>query len=279
MSQFDYILDKINSTPFSEEPFRHLYIEDFFEEDQFQEIVDAPEVKLKTVETDDQLIEELHGHNYKSITFPGTVRDVDTYLKWHKDRQNQKNLNQDTCEGFGITFRLQKTLGESILQDIANFFKSPTFWECLARKFELSLENTTTDTGLQKYLDGYEISPHPDIRRKALTFMVNINPAEGSESIQYHTQYLKFKPEKDHIRSFWNQHPDVDRCWVPWEWCDTHKQQTRNNTIVIFSPSNDTLHAIKASYNHLATQRTQYYGNLWYKESPAKSASQWRDYV
>ena len=28
-------------------------------------------------------------------------------------------------------------------------------------------------------------------------------------------------------------------------------QQVKNNSIVIFSPNNDTLHAVKANYNHL----------------------------
>jgi len=58
----------------------------------------------------------------------------------------------------------------------------------------------------------------------------------------------------------------MERCWVPWDWCTTVKQQTQNNSIVILSPSFDTIHAVKASYCHLEGQRTQLYGNLWYKE-------------
>jgi hypothetical protein len=45
------------------------------------------------------------------------------------------------------------------------------------------------------------------------------------------------------------------------------KQQTENNSIVIFSPRWDTMHAIRAHYDHLVTQRTQFYGNLWYETS------------
>ena len=37
----------------------------------------------------------------------------------------------------------------------------------------------------------------------------------------------------------------------------------------MFKPSFDTLHAVKAKYNHLVFQRTQLYGNLWFNgESP-----------
>ena len=46
-------------------------------------------------------------------------------------------------------------------------------------------------------------------------------------------------------------------------------------SIVLFSPSNDTLHGVKADYNHLYTQRTQLYGNLWYKESSVDKTLEW----
>jgi hypothetical protein len=64
---------------------------------------------------------------------------------------------------------------------------------------------------------------------------------------------------------------------VPWDWVETHKQQTKNNSIIIFSPADDTLHAVKASYDHLVTQRTQFYGNLWFRELNAKPGTGWRD--
>ena len=36
----------------------------------------------------------------------------------------------------------------------------------------------------------------------------------------------------------------------------------KNNSIVLFKPDIDTLHAIKLDYNHNKFQRTQLYGNL-----------------
>ena len=36
----------------------------------------------------------------------------------------------------------------------------------------------------------------------------------------------------------------------------------KNNSIVIFKPSVDTLHAVKMKYDHTKFQRTQLYGNL-----------------
>ena len=136
-------------------------------------------------------------------------------------------------------------------------------------------EDCLIDGGIQKYLDGYEISPHPDTRKKAATFMVNINPTDKSEKLNHHTHYLKFKKTYSYVEEFWKGNLDIDRAWVPWEWAETVKQQSKNNSIVLFSPSDDTLHGVKASYNHLTTQRTQLYGNLWYKLSPAKKTLEW----
>jgi hypothetical protein len=151
------------------------------------------------------------------------------------------------------------------------FFESDLFWKTVTDKFGLQLARVRKDVGVHKYLDGYEISPHPDVRRKALTFMININAAPNSEDISYHTQYLTFKPEHDYIRRFWINDKSVERCWVPWDWCEPRKTQTKNNSIVMFSPDNNTIHAVKASYDHLKTQRTQFYGNLWYNDSHTKT--------
>ena len=35
------------------------------------------------------------------------------------------------------------------------------------------------------------------------------------------------------------------------------------------------MHAVKASYNHLTTQRTQLYGNLWYREKKSDNSVDW----
>ncbi len=84
---------------------------------------------------------------------------------------------------------------------------------------------------------GYEISPHPDICQKALTYMVNVNPSEASETADHHTHYLKFRPEYKYVQAYWEGNLDVNRCWVPWEWCESVKTQTANNSIFIFAPS------------------------------------------
>jgi len=38
------------------------------------------------------------------------------------------------------------------------------------------------------------------------------------------------------------------------------------------------MHGVKASYNHLISQRTQIYGNLWYKNNPADNLTvEWQN--
>jgi hypothetical protein len=271
MENFDYILDRVAAAPFENEPFRHLHIEGLFTEDHFERIVNAPEVNIPPVDKDEDLIDALHRHNFKEIDFPGTTTDLRSYLKWRKNSRGQRVLNQATCEGFGVVMRLQRTVKNSILEDAISFFRSDRFWAAMSEKFGLDPGLVRPDMGLQKYLDGYEISPHPDVRLKALTFMININPAKNSHAIDYHTNYMTFTPERAYVRDFWSREATADRCWVPWDWCETKKTQTANNSMVMFSPANNTLHSVKASYDHLVTQRTQFYGNLWYKAATTKT--------
>jgi hypothetical protein len=209
---------------------------------------------------------------FKPIPFPGCVTDIQKYISWH---QKDKNVDHHTaCEGFGMALRLYE-FPSTILQELNEFLVSEEFNRAIAVKFGVNFDDCVTDGGIQKYLDGYEISPHPDIRKKAATFMVNINPSSKSEECNHHTHYLKLKNSYAYIEAFWSGNPKIDRAWVPWDWAETIKQQKKNNSIVLFSPSNDTLHGVKASYNHLETQRTQLYGNIWYKESKVDKNLEW----
>jgi hypothetical protein len=148
--------------------------------------------------------------------------------------------------------------------EIVRFLNSSLFLDILKQKFNV-VADTTVSTEIQKYLSGYEISPHPDIRTKCLTYLVNINTDDEAETMEIHTHLLKFKPEYSGAYEYWKTNTSIDRCWVPWGWCDTEKKINKNNTLVMFAPGNDTLHAVKLNYSHLNFQRTQLYGNLWYK--------------
>ena len=265
--RFQYILEKINTAPIIEDPFPHLEIQNIFEQADFNKIIESDDIKLPPAINDANLFDILFDKGYRIIEFPGCTENYKEYINWHSNKKITRKTNT-ACEGFGVVLR-QENPGSEAVKELVRFLKSRDFVECLARKFSIESYSFTHDYGIQKYLDGYEISPHPDIRRKALTYMVNINPDIRSHSYNHHTHYLKFKKEFDYVRTYWQGNPEIDTCWVPWEWCNTYKCQTENNSMVIFSPGADTLHAVKADYDHLANQRTQLYGNLWYENSPA----------
>lgn len=272
----DHVISKIQNTHFSKHPFKHIYIENLFSDDDFKKIIETPEISLKKCETDQELFEHLFENGFKIIKFPGCIADKDYYLDWHNsENQNDKKvINNDACEGFGMTLRLMSPKSQ-VLHDVKNFIESKEFMVLIAEKFDIDLSECEADNGIQKYLDGYEISPHPDIRRKALTYMVNINSTENSSQLDHHTRYLTLKDEYSYLSEFWKNNDTIDRAWVPWDWCKVEYEQKSNNSMVIFSPAHDTLHAVKADYNHLLGQRTQLYGNLWYKNAKKCRPSEW----
>jgi hypothetical protein len=267
-SRFSYLVEKIYEASFNEEPFKHIYIENFFNDSDFKEIITSDEISTPIASSDSELIEGLKQKGYKVISFPGCITDQAQYIKWHSSKANTSRVHS-ACEGFGMVMRLIEKRTK-ILVELEEFLLSEEFNRAIAEKFDFQTKDCKVDGGIQKYLDGYEISPHPDIRKKAATYMVNINPSAASEASDHHTHYLKLKPSKNYISKFWESNKDFDRDWVPWDWCETVKQQNKNNSIVIFSPSNVTMHAVKANYNHLVPQRTQLYGNLWYLKSETK---------
>jgi len=264
MKNFHYLIKKIKDAQISEDPFPHIYIENFFEENDFHEIINSSGIKTPEFESDQEMFERLFALGYKIIDFPGCITSEKEYISWHKNKDISHRSNS-SCESFGLTLRLMHP-ESSILQDLKSFIESADFSKTLANKFDISLSNVNADNGIQKYLDGYEISPHPDVRKKALTYMININPNINSEKFTQHTHYLKLKDKYQYVKSFWEGNPNVERCWVPWDWCDSSFIQAKNNSLVMFSPSCSTIHAVKADYDHLQGQRTQLYGNLWYKE-------------
>ena len=263
MQKFRYLIEKIEKASFVSDPFKHIYIENFFDEKDFYELTSDTQITLDVAETDEKLFENLFENSYEIISFPGCITSVEDYLNWR--RGGKAKVNHNACSSSGMVLRLRPR--SNLIKELEEFLLSTTFNRAIAEKFSLEFELCDVDCGIQKYLDGYEISPHPDIRRKAATYMVNLNPHIESSTIDYHTQYLRFKDEWAHIGEFWKATPTADRDWVPWDWCTSVKKQRANNSIVLFSPSDDTLHAVRASYDHLKTQRTQLYGNLWYKSS------------
>ena len=272
---FSYVIEKIRASPVVHEPFQHVHIEDLFLPEHFEAIRTSPEIASPPAASDAELIEHLAAVGYEVIHFPGALTDVAEYQRWHARKEYDDRFG-GVCEGFGLVLRLG-SIASPILRAVNDLILAEPFNRAIAEKFGVDFDACHFDGGIQKYLDGYEISPHPDVRKKASTFMVNINPSDASESMDHHTHYMRFRKERAYVEAFWKGNPDMERCWVPWDWAETVFQQTRNNSMVIFAPGDDTLHAVKSTYDHLVTQRTQLYGNLWLNESPVGGKLDWRD--
>ena len=274
---FDYLLDKIARAELLGDPFRHIWIDDLFTQEHFSAITAVPEIDVHA-RTDETLFDALFDQGYQIIDFPGCVTDRQTYLRWRQEPHSLRGLNHSACEGFGMALRLTAP-SSPLLAELDAFLKGDRFQCALADKFGIDRSATFNDSGIQKYLDGYEISPHPDVRQKALTYMVNINPAEESAVLQHHTQYLRFTPPYRYVQTYWEGHPEAERCWVPWGWCETVSEQRRNNSLVAFAPDNCTMHGVKARYDHLPAQRTQLYGNLWHNQALELTKPEWENFV
>jgi len=270
MSEFDYLIDKIDSATFCEEPFTHINILDFFNKEHFGKIIAEEQILRGKFDSVEEMIDDLLNQEYKPQHFPGCITSIEKYIKFINNpdvfnRKLIKGYGRNTIEGYGLTMRLQKYRSD-FLSKLIEFLNGDRFKQCIMNKFDVS-GDVDIETAIQKNLSGYEISPHCDTRRKALTYMINIYTSADSELASIHTHLLKFKPERKYLYDFWRYNKDIDTCWVPWSWCETVKETTFNNSIIIFKPGFDTLHGVKLAYDHLAYQRNQIYGNLWYQEN------------
>lgn len=278
MLQFKYILEKINDSNFLDEPFKFIYIEDFLSDEHFNEIVCDPSIVFNRTRSTEDLIKLLEFKDYSPVPFPGCTTNTREYIKWFNERNvASPSHTHGLIEGFGLAFRLKKYYNRT-MKELIEFLNSDVFLNTLMKKFNKT-GKTRVETAIQKYLTGYEISPHPDIRKKCLTYMLNINTTPQSEDADIHTHFCTFKDDYKFLYDHWRDNPKIDRCWVPWDWCETNFIQRKNNSITIFAPDNDTMHAVKLDYDHCDYQRTQVYGNLWYPSSNTTSTPTWKDYV
>jgi hypothetical protein len=268
---FEYLIEKIESAEIIESPFPFVLVTDFLKKEHFQEIMNLPAINV-TSNNIDELLENLTKIGYKHQQHPGTFKNINSYKKFRKGnkvtaQQVQGTRGVNVIEGGGFTVRLSSE--PPIIRDLTDIFRTPEMENVIRSKFNLLPEEVSIDCGLQKYLHGYEISPHPDTREKALTWMLNMNPDPKSHDKDYHTHFCKFTESYQYVQSLWESIPDLQRHWVPWDWAETCYLQKENNSIAIFSPSNASLHAVRAYYDDLQYQRTQIYGNYWYKTAKA----------
>jgi hypothetical protein len=267
MANFYYLIEKLEKAEFISEPFDHLEIENFLSEEHFNIINSDSQIHFEEQSSHNQLRETLKSKSYKPIPFPGCTTNEDEYyelLNTNRLSEIKEANPESTIDGLGIAYNLVD-IKNSFIKDLIEFLNSPIFQGTLRSKFGINNQTYIT-TRIQKYVTGYEISPHPDTRRKALTYLLNINKDDSAEGLDIHTGLLKFKDDYSFIADYWDKNPNKDRSWVRWDWCNIEKTISKNNSIVLFKPSNYSLHCVKLDYDHLPLQRTQIYGNLMFAD-------------
>ena len=175
---------------------------------------------LKKKTTNDEVYKELVKNGWKIQGFPDVFSNWNAYKKYIES--DKKYSSEKPVENIGITFRLHNYKNK-IIEKLLEFMNSNEFHKSLKDKFNIN-EKTTIISAIQKNLTGYEISPHPDIRQKCLTYLLNINNNSEIENLDCNTHLLEFKDKYKYIQEYWEKNKDVQRCWVPWEWCNTIKK-------------------------------------------------------
>ena len=253
-NQFPYLADKIKRATIDLRPFKHVYIENFFEPEHFKLLTNDPQIKQPVAESTRQLVEQAIADGWiVHSDFPGCIDNIDEYIT--KLESNNWAVDTQRLDRQGIALKL-KQIRNPLINELLEYLNTDEFKQVMLDKFDI-VRPTKITTSIHKYLDGYEISPHPDIRSKTLTYLVNINTDPRADDLDIHTQLMKLVPKKHFIYDYWEHNTEYDRDWLPWEWCTTEKIINKNNSIVLFSPGNDTLHAVKLKYDHLEFQRTQ----------------------
>lgn len=138
----EYILEKIAATKLNEVPFRHLYVGDLLNREDFEAVTRSPVVDLQRCDSDADLCQRLADCGWQVKPHLGCIKDLQEYLRWHSGA-SQENRNQATCEGYGVAFRLQ-TMPSARLSEVAAFFSSDALLQALAELFGTSSIWTVT---------------------------------------------------------------------------------------------------------------------------------------
>ena len=56
---FEYLIEKINQSEFDNFPYKHIYIDNFFSDQHFDEIISCPEINLSKSVDNNELIEKI----------------------------------------------------------------------------------------------------------------------------------------------------------------------------------------------------------------------------
>lgn len=266
---FDYVLKKIENAPIITDPYPHIIISNFLSDNDYDnllyshhiDIYDKSCLHIPKVNTYNELKSKLQYAGWEPISYPGAV----------SGKTGSDLLNRPT--GKGLVYKLvdKKADGENGIRTYLDMFLTRTdntlnntsvntFINTLLNKFKYANNIGWNVYEYNKDLNGYEISPHPDVSGKLVTYQLNLAPDNLLAEYNLATRLLKLRPEyTDEIEKLAKTRA---RPWGLWEWFDeTSSVPFIGNTFFAFPPTNDTYHAVKLEeYPEKIQQRTMIRG-------------------
>lgn len=281
-TEFDYLLDRVRDAEWVSEPFPHLEIYPFLSDEHLHDLVTDPDVTLPPFNSSRHLIKTLMTRGYEVQQFPGSITSIPTYLEELEKlpcHSREESIALNEMVGRGLTMRLKETKsdvsGSKTYSRLLAFMNSEDWRDALLNKFNITRE-TTIFSAIQKYLKKYIISPHPDHKTKALTYVMNINrDEEAAARAEAGTNLFAIDPNNQWVERVW-KNCTFERAWIPWQWARRAKTINENNNMLVFSPHESSLHGIHLDYDHLQWQRTQLYGNAFYRHANGGVDVQWQ---
>lgn len=231
----DYIIDKIKKSEIIDRPFPHIIISNLLEENDLIDILNI--INIDNLHSIDK--------KYTKVQYPGA-----------------KNTNDDIITrptGTGCVYSLKQEYYKKVkLNDILN---SVEFKEALFNKLNISKNIDGWNVHqINKDLNGYEISPHPDITGKVITYQINLSNTDELNNYDLSTKFHSIKSE--YLNNIDKLKIKKNRPWGKWEWFDEGKSiPYEKNTFMAFAPSDISYHSVKLQdYPQEKYQRTMLRG-------------------
>jgi hypothetical protein len=239
-----HLLRRITEAPIEQDPFPHSVVHDCFPPDYY----------------DDLLAKMPARSSYTPAEYPGTGMFT---------ARLGGNLTKDQTENHhGYFFRDPEKI--PVLSNVIHFLRHEDFSRALLQKFSapgsrgtgaaipadkhVAFSNGRKDFhcqfGLYKDSAGFEISPHPDIADKIVTFLFYLYPREAVTTCG--TLLCRAKPGVDVSRLKTDYGESARKegragLWSGWEKFEGVKEVGQPNTLLVFAPNEISFHAVRMS--------------------------------
>lgn len=244
---FAHVLTRIAAAPIEREPFPHIYVDGIFPADYYRWLL----ARIDAVGT------------FVPTLYPGV--GVDLASKSYRDFGL-------TCSNFAADPELARLhaflKSDGFSRLLLDKFAAPDSWgargSAIPPEKHAYFANGRTDYtcvfDLHKDLPGYEISPHPDVPTKIVTFLFYLTPNDhlSNYGTMLCTPKPGYRPERTAhplaklirrlSRPLVGKHYGFGQRdeWHPWEKFDVAKMApARPNALLVFAPNAVSYHAVR----------------------------------